>query len=182
MNAPAPDPLAALAVWLQHGLGGLQQAFDTARPLPGAAADPGAVPPPWGPGTPAAAPLQTALLQAQAAATAALLRGLQRGAQSWADYGQATAAAAAPAAAPAVPPAASSQPHADACAAHTTLSLQVDAARAHVRRLAEIAADEARLLAVQLHALDEQLRALLSEPVPPDASAAPPRRYARAKA
>ena len=109
----------------------------------------------------AAAPVNTVLQQAQAAASAAVMRGLQRGAQSWVDYGQAAAAA----------PAGMGAAHA--------LSFSVDQARAHLRRLTEIAADEARLLETQLRGLDEQLRAAVTDPDPPDAGA--PTRRANAK-
>ena len=108
---------------------------------------------------PGPSPVHTVLLQAQAAAGAAVMRGLQRGAQSWADYGKTTAAGAA-----------------DADETHR-LARTVDEARAHLRRLAEIAADEARLLESQLRGLDEQLRAAYEETDP----AAQPRRRARAK-
>ena len=100
---------------------------------------------------PATTPVNAVLLQAQAVASATVLRGLQRGAQSWADYGQASAAA----------PAGMDAAHA--------LSHSVDLARAHLRRLTEIAADEARLLETQLRGLDEQLRAAVTESDPPDA-------------
>ena len=106
---------------------------------------------------PALTPLDALVMQAHWVSSAALARSGQRGSQSWLDYSKAVA----------------TQPE---------LPHRVDAARAHLRRLAEIAADEARQTELQLRGLDEQLRAL-SEPVPATADLAPadPVRYARAK-
>ncbi len=113
---------------------------------------------------PGPSPVNTVLLQAQAAAGAAVMRGMQRGAQSWADYGRALA-----------PRPAGVAAFDDA----QQLARHVDEARAHLRRLAEIAADEARLLETQLRGLDEQLCATVAGPAPADPPAR--RRYARAK-
>jgi hypothetical protein len=105
-------------------------------------------------GTAAAAPssLDTLLMQAQWLGSASLLRSGQRAAQSWLQFTQA-----APADAP--------------------QALRVDEARAHLRRLAEIAADEARTLEQQLRGLDEQARGLVAPAEPEPA----PVRRAQAK-
>ena len=108
------------------------------------------------------AQINTVLMQAQAAASGAMMRGWQRGARSWAEYCR-SAGAGTPALASAV--------------GAEALARNVDDARAHVRRLAEIAADEARLLAAQLSSIDEQLRAVVPDADPADAA----RRFARAK-
>lgn len=113
-----------------------------------------------GAANPGLTPLDALLAQAHWLSAAALARSGQRGSQSWLDYGKAVA----------------TQPE---------LAQRVDAARAHLRRLAEIAADEARQTELQLRGLDEQLRALVV-PVPvaataADAAPADPVRYARAK-
>lgn len=100
----------------------------------------------------APSPLDPLLIQAHLAGSAALLRSGQRAAQSWLEY--TTAAAASP-----------------------DLSVRVDAARAHLRHLAEIAADEARLVEQQMRALDEQARGLIA----PAESADAPVRRAQAK-
>lgn len=97
-------------------------------------------------------PLDPLLIQAHVASSAALLRSGQRAAQSWLEYTMAAAAA-------------------------TDLSLRVDAARAHLRRLAEIAADEARLVEQQMRALDERARGLVT----PVGSEEAPVRRAKAK-
>ncbi|GEM_PF-5967921 len=55
---------------------------------------------------------------------------------------------------------------------------QHDAARAHLRRLGEIALEEARSLDAQLQGLSEQLRASMEDPAAPKPHR---RRYARAK-
>ena len=109
-----------------------------------------------GAGTPAPSPLDALLMQAHWASSASLTRSGQRGAQSWLDYAQAAAA----------------QPE---------LAQQVDAARAHLRRLAEIAADEARQTQAQMLAFDAQACALL-EPLQPNPEPSPePQRRAKAK-
>ena len=90
--------------------------------------------------TPGSSPLDALLMQAHVASSGALLRSGQRATQSWLTYTQEAAAS-------------------------SELSMRVDAARAHLRRLAEISADEARLIEQQLRSLDEQLRALVA-PVP----------------
>lgn len=156
------DPLSSLMQGmslLAAGLGGGGAAANLLGQAPGAAQGP-------------TARVQTVLLQAQAAASAALLRGMQRGAQSWAEYAKAVNPAATAGVAGAT--AAERQPggpddmHA--------LALSVDEARAQLRRLTEIAADEARLLEQQLRGLDEALRAVLEVP-----AAEHPRRRARGK-
>ena len=153
MNTPhgpdLDDPLASL----MRGFTFMSAAL---QPPAGAAGMPTPMPGP--------SPLHTALLQAQAAAGAAVMRGLQRGAQSWADYGKAMASQPAGAAA------------ADEAQQHAR---HVDEARAHLRRLSEIAHDEARLLETQLRGLDEQLRATVADAAAAEAPAR--RRYARAK-
>lgn len=98
------------------------------------------------------AALNMLLMQAHWVASAALGRSAQRGAQSWLDYGKEAAAPA-------------------------DGAVRVDAARAHLRRLAEIAADEAHEAARQLQAIDEQVRALIA----PADDGAPPVRRAQAK-
>ena len=108
-----------------------------------------------GSANPGLTPLDALLAQAHWLSSAALARSAQRGSQSWLDYGKAVA----------------TQPE---------LPHRIDAARAHLRRLAEIAADEARQTETQLGGLDEQLRALI-EPAAADAAPADPVRYARAK-
>ena len=110
-----------------------------------------------GAANPGLTPLDALLVQAHWVSSAALARSGQRGSQSWLDYAKAVA----------------TQPE---------LPHRVDAARAHLRRLAEIAADEARQTEAQLRGLDEQLRGLV-EPAPTTGEVAPaePVRYARAK-
>ena len=103
----------------------------------------------------APAPLDALLMQAHWASSAALTRSGQRGAQSWLDYTQAVAA----------------QPE---------LAQRVDAARAHLRRLAEIAADEARQTQAQMLAFDAQASALV-QPLQPLQPSPEPQRRARAK-
>jgi hypothetical protein len=102
-----------------------------------------------------AAPLEALLMQAQWLCSGSLLRSGQRAAQSWLQYTQA-----APADAP--------------------LAVRVDAARAHLRRLSEIAIDEARSVNQQLMALDDQACQLATAAAAP-AEAAPPVRRAQAK-
>ena len=107
---------------------------------------------------PAGSPAVGALAQAHWLASAAWLRMSSRAAQSLAQYhrecGVATQAAGADGPA-----------------------RQVDAARAHRRRLGEMALDEARSFDVQVQGLAEQLRASMDDPAAEPA----PRRYARAK-
>jgi hypothetical protein len=110
---------------------------------------------------PAPTALEALLMQAQWLGSAALLRSGQRAAQSWLQYTQAAPADAA-------------------------LDVRVDAARAHLRRLAEIAADEARGVGQQLLALDEQACGLIDPsrraPAPAAGSGEPaPVRRAHAK-
>ena len=102
--------------------------------------------------------------QAHLASSSAFLRCCDRAARSWGEYGQAAAASASPAAL---------SDGVDVGA----LAKLVDEARAHVRRLGEIALDESRLLSAQMEALGERLRAMVDDPAPQRA----PRRYARAK-
>lgn len=143
------DPLTAL----MRGFSFMASAL---QPPAGAA---GMSPPMLGP-----SPVHTVLMQAQTAAGAAVMRGLQRGAQSWVDYGKAL----------------SLRPAGEAATDEAQqLASSVDEARAHLRRLTEIAADEARLLETQLRGLDEQLRTIMQDPAPVEPPAH--RRYARAK-
>jgi hypothetical protein len=115
----------------------------------------------WPSLTGAGTPVDALIVQAHVASSSSLVRAGQRGSESWLQYLKE-----APAEAP--------------------LAARVDAARGHLRRLAETAADEARQVAQQLAALDEQARALVA-PAAPDAAAAPahaegdPVRRARAK-
>lgn len=97
--------------------------------------------------------LDTVLMQAHWVSSASLLRAGQRAAQSWLQYTQEA------------PTGASAE-------------RRVDAARAHLRRLAEIAADEARAVEQQLRGLDEQARATVA----PAAAEAQPVRRAHGKA
>jgi hypothetical protein len=90
--------------------------------------------------TPGSSPLDAVLMQAHVASSGALLRSGQRATQSWLTYTQEAAAG-------------------------SELSVQVEAARGHLRRLAEISADEARQIEQQMRSLDEQLRAQVA-PVP----------------
>jgi hypothetical protein len=85
------------------------------------------------------APLVALLVQAHVASSASLLRAGQRGSESWLQYLK-------------------------EAGAEAPLEARVDAARGHLRRLAEIAADEARQVAHQLQGLDEQLRDLVADP------------------
>ncbi len=93
-------------------------------------------------------------MQAHWVSSASLLRAGQRAAQSWLQYTQ--------------------EAPADAGAER-----RVEAARAHLRRLAEIAADEARSVEQQLRGLDEQARATVA---PAAAADAQPVRRAHPKA
>jgi hypothetical protein len=112
------------------------------------------------------AQLAAILAKAQLVSSAALWRSWERAAQSWADYGRATFDAAnVGAALPAAP------------LEGEALASAVDEARTHLRRVAEIALDEARLLEAHLSVLDEELRATLGEPEGEPA----PRRNVRAK-
>ncbi len=88
-------------------------------------------------------PLDGVVMQAHLASSGALLRSGQRATQSWWDYNREAAAAA-------------------------DLAGRVEAARAHLRRLAEIAADEAKQLEQHMRAFDEQVRNLVAatDPVP----------------
>lgn len=100
--------------------------------------------------------------QAHLASSSAFMRCWNRALQSWTEYGRAAAGAA------------SAFPEGLDDAA---LAKLVDEARAHVRRLGEIALDEARLFNAQMEALGEHLRACAEDP-PAQGS---PRRRARAK-
>jgi len=107
----------------------------------------------------AAHPASNVLAQAHWLATGVSMRVWTRAAQSLVRYQQESGTADAPAAAEGP-------------------ARQADAARAHLRRLGEIALEEARSLDAQLQSLGEQLRASMEDP----AAAKPPqRRYARAK-
>ena len=104
-------------------------------------------------------PCGQAITQAHLVAAAASMRLWTRGAQSLAQYQQESGAAGGPADADQV-------------------ARQADAARAHLRRLSEIALEEAHSLAATLQGLSEQLRASMETLTETDL---PPRRYARAK-
>ena len=100
------------------------------------------------------------MTQAHGVAAGASMRVWTRGAQSLAQYQQESVAAGGP-------------PDAD------QVARQADAARAHLRRLGEIALEEAQSLAATLQGLAEQLRASMATPA--TRTDLPPRRYARAK-
>jgi|OpeIllAssembly_1097287.scaffolds.fasta_scaffold377095_1 hypothetical protein len=100
----------------------------------------------------APSPLDPLLIEAHLGASAALLRSGQRAARSWLEYSLAASATA-------------------------ELAARVDAARAHLRRLAEIAADEAHLVEQQMRVLDERVRGLAA----PAGSEDAPVRRAQAK-
>jgi len=101
----------------------------------------------------AASPLDAVLAQAHWVSSASLLRAGQRAAQSWLQYTQEAPAGA-------------------------SAEQRVEAARAHLRRLAEIAADEARGVEQQLRRVGEQARAAVA---PHAAAAAQPVRRAHPK-
>lgn len=98
--------------------------------------------------------------QAHGVAAATSMRVWTRGAQSLAQYQQESAAA-------------------GGAADADQLARQADAARAHLRRLGEIALEEAHSLAATLQNMAEQLRASMETPA--TGADLPPRRYARAK-
>ena len=100
------------------------------------------------------------ITQAHVVAAGTSMRVWTRGAQSLAQYQQESAAAGGPADADQV-------------------ARQADAARAHLRRLGEIALEEAHALSITLQGLAEQLRASMETPA--TGADLPPRRYARAK-
>ena len=151
---PAPDPSA------QDALGELWRSWSALA----AAALPGAEALTTLPPAAAAAPIQAVLAQAQVAGAATLLKVWTRSAQSLAEYQREVQRGAGDG---------DRTPQAAA-----NLAAQVDHARAHLRRLSEIALEEGDALDGQMQALDQQLRALIEEPV---AAAPKPRRYARAK-
>jgi hypothetical protein len=97
-------------------------------------------------------PLDAVLMQAHWLSSASLVRAGQRAAQSWLQCTQEAPAGA-------------------------SAEQRVEAARAHLRRLAEIAADEARGVEQQLRGLDEQVRATVA----PQAAEARPVRRAHPK-
>lgn len=105
-------------------------------------------------------PCSQTINQAHVAAAGTSVRVWTRGAQSLAQYQQESAAAAGPAQADQV-------------------ARQADAARAHLRRLGEIALEEAHALDSTLQGLAEQLRAAMD--MPATGAELAPRRYARAK-
>ena len=113
-----------------------------------------------GAGNPQAQFITQAMTQAHGVAAAASMRVWTRGAQSLAQCQQESAAAGGPE------------------DAHQ-VARQADAARAHLRRLGEIALEEAQSLAATLQGLAEQLRASMETPA--TGADLPPRRYARAK-
>ena len=113
-----------------------------------------------GAGHPRGQAITQSITQAHAVAAGASMRVWTRGAQSLAQYQQDSAAAGGPADADQV-------------------ARQADAARAHLRRLGEIALEEAHSLTTTLQGLAEQLRASMETPA--TGVDLPPRRYARAK-
>ena len=100
------------------------------------------------------------MTQAHLAAAATSMRVWTRGAQSLAQYQQDSGAV-------------------GGAADADQVARQADAARAHLRRLGEIALEEAHSLTTTLQGLAEQLRA--STETPATGADLPPRRYARAK-
>ena len=113
-----------------------------------------------GAGNPGGQAIAQAITQAHVVAAGTSMRVWTRGAQSLAQYQQDSAAAGGPADADQV-------------------ARQADAARAHLRRLGEIALEEAHSLDATLQGLAEQLRASMETPA--TGTDLPPRRYARAK-
>lgn len=109
-----------------------------------------------GAGQPYGQAITQAITQAHLVAAGTSMRVLARSAQSLALYQQESGAA-------------------DA----DQVARQADAARAHLRRLGEIALEEAHSLAATLQGLAEQLRASMETPA--TGTDLPPRRYARAK-
>ena len=101
-----------------------------------------------------------AITQAHGVAAGTSMRVWTRGAQSLAQYQQESAAA-------------------GGAADADQVARQADAARAHLRRLGEIALEEAHTLDTILQGLAEQLRASMETPA--TGADLPPRRYARAK-
>ena len=112
-----------------------------------------------GAGNPCGQAIPQSMTQAHVVSAGASMRVWTRGAQSLAQCQQESAAAGGP-------------------ADTDQVARQADAARAHLRRLGEIALEEAHALAATLQALSEQLRASMETPTE---TALPPRRYARAK-
>ena len=105
-------------------------------------------------------PCGQAITQAHLVAAGTSMRVLARSAQSLALYQQESGAA-------------------GGAAETGQVARQSDAARAHLRRLGEIALEEAHSLAATLQGLAEQLRASMETPT--TGTDLPPRRYARAK-
>ena len=111
-------------------------------------------------------PLNLSLAQAHMAAMGTLMRAGSRCAESWGQY--LSASATAPAADGVPDPAASGR--------------QIDEARAHLRRFAEIVGEEAATLSTQMSLAAEQLRVAAAAQAPDAAvEPGPARRYARAK-
>ena len=100
------------------------------------------------------------ITQAHAVAAGASMRVWTRGAQSLAQYQQDSGAV-------------------GGAADADQVARQADAARAHLRRLGEIALEEAHTLDAILQGLAEQLRSSMETPA--TGADLPPRRYARAK-
>jgi hypothetical protein len=152
MTPPLAGPTADPLADTLRAWQALLAAWPGAGVAPGALSGIGGI---GGVGATTAAPLEGLLMQAQWLCGASLVRSGQRAAQSWLQYTQAAPADAAPEA-------------------------RADAARAHLRRLAEIAVDEARSVGQQLMALDEQVCNLVVAAAP--AAATPVVRRARPKA
>lgn len=113
-----------------------------------------------GAGHPRGQAIIQSITQAHAVAAGASMRVWARGAQSLAQYQQDSGVV-------------------DGVADADQVARQADAARAHLRRLGEIALEEAHTLDAILQGLAEQLRASMETPA--TGADLPPRRYARAK-
>ena len=113
-----------------------------------------------GAGNPCGQAITQSMTQAHLVAAATSMRVWTRGAQSLAQYQQDSGAV-------------------GGAADADQVARQADAARAHLRRLGEVALEEAHSLAATLQGLSEQLRASMETPA--TAADLPPRRYARAK-
>ena len=113
-----------------------------------------------GAGHPRGQVITQSITQAHAVAASASMRVCTRGAQSLAQYQQDSGAV-------------------GGAADADQVARQADAARAHLRRLGEIALEEAHALTTTLQGLAEQLHASMETPA--TGADLPPRRYARAK-
>ncbi|NRF66881.1 hypothetical protein HLB44_07790 [Aquincola sp. S2] len=148
---PNPSPNDPLGELMRAWSGMAAAAMPGADALGAMAGAPGAA-------APAGNPAVGALAQAHWLASGVWLRLGSRAAQSLAQYQHECGAATHPGGADAP-------------------ARQADAARAHLRRLGEMALDEARALDAQLQGLAEELRASMDDP----AAGPAPRRHARAK-